>query len=276
MAVSSTLCGLLSEKEPSTRLKPVSSKNTVRIYCGTAILFMSDFALAPLRRETGPPSSSPLSAASVASMPMAKSKGPRSSSDGSAKEVVHVKIDLKCGSSTDFEHVSAPSRSALRSGSVVFRGRRAAPAAAIDINIEYSTDFGGDESPSWDSSGLILKAHFQRAKQIWEALLPGPGDYQFDFQWDNDIDGLGLTTDSQSTPSSRSIPTGTGLPILRRVTVVSSTSRNGQTLYGELSLANRSYFPRDSPRRFGSGVPQDGDRGRDGVEGFMPKTVTIC
>lgn len=72
---------------------------------------------------------------------------------------------------------------------------------AITINIEYSTDFGGDESPTWDPNGAILKAHFQAAKQIWEALLPGPGSYEFDFQYDNDIDNddpntLALTTDN--------------------------------------------------------------------------------
>ena len=69
----------------------------------------------------------------------------------------------------------------------------AAPRAAhaITINMEY-TDEGDDpphdENPSWDPSGIILKAHFQRAKQIWESLLLGPEDYTFDFHWDNDID----------------------------------------------------------------------------------------
>ena len=51
-----------------------------------------------------------------------------------------------------------------------------------------------DENPSWDPAGLILKAHFNRAKQIWEQLLPGPADFEFDFHWDNDIPGLGLAT----------------------------------------------------------------------------------
>jgi T5SS/PEP-CTERM-associated repeat protein len=76
------------------------------------------------------------------------------------------------------------------------------PAAAIDIEFEYTTDFGGDESPAWDSSGAILTSHFNAAVAIWERLLPGPGSYEFDFQWDDDIDDpddddltLGLTTD---------------------------------------------------------------------------------
>ncbi|MDZ4818198.1 MAG: hypothetical protein SGJ20_04410, partial [Planctomycetota bacterium] len=55
-------------------------------------------------------------------------------------------------------------------------------AVAITISMEYSTDFGGNESPTWDPNGAILTAHFQAAKQIWESLLPGPGNYQFDFQ----------------------------------------------------------------------------------------------
>ncbi len=59
-------------------------------------------------------------------------------------------------------------------------------ASAIDFSIEYSTDTGGDESPSWDSNGAILKAHFYAAVDIWERLLPSPGSYTFDFQWDDD------------------------------------------------------------------------------------------
>ena len=68
-------------------------------------------------------------------------------------------------------------------------------ASAINISIEYSTDFTGDESPTWDSDGSILKAHFNAAVDIWERLLPSPGSYTFDFQWDDDIPGLGLATD---------------------------------------------------------------------------------
>jgi fibronectin-binding autotransporter adhesin len=73
-------------------------------------------------------------------------------------------------------------------------------AAAITITMEY-TDEGDplphDENPSWDPGGVILKQHFVQAKQIWESLLPGPGAYEFDFHWDDDIgaDVLGLTTD---------------------------------------------------------------------------------
>ncbi len=78
---------------------------------------------------------------------------------------------------------------------VCLTGLFVAPALAINIEIEYSTDFGGDEAPSWDPNGDILKAHFAAGVEIWERLLPGDGDFEFDFQWDDDISGLGLATD---------------------------------------------------------------------------------
>src|SRR5262245_10610137 len=79
------------------------------------------------------------------------------------------------------------------------------PTWAITINMEY-TDEGSTpphpENPSWDPDGSILKAHFQAAKYIWEKLLIGENVsdvYSFDFHWDDDIDGLGLTTDGVDT-----------------------------------------------------------------------------
>jgi autotransporter-associated beta strand protein len=79
-------------------------------------------------------------------------------------------------------------------------------AHAITINMEY-TDEGDpvphDENPAWDPDGTILKAHFNAAKAIWESLLPGEGEYTFDFHWDDDIDDpdtpeitLGLTSEN--------------------------------------------------------------------------------
>jgi autotransporter-associated beta strand protein len=73
-------------------------------------------------------------------------------------------------------------------------------ALAITITMEY-TDEGSPsphpENPAWDPVGFYLKRHFERAKQIWEQLLPGPGNYEFDYHWDDDIGtSLGLTTDS--------------------------------------------------------------------------------
>src|SRR5262245_16354275 len=56
---------------------------------------------------------------------------------------------------------------------------------AITISIEPSPE---DENPSWDPTGSILAAHFQAAVNIWESLLPGPGDFSFDFHWEDDLD----------------------------------------------------------------------------------------
>lgn len=70
-------------------------------------------------------------------------------------------------------------------------------ANAITIAMSYSDEGSPTphpENPAWDPAGTILKAHFNRAAQIWSQLLPGPGDFEFDFQWDDDIDGLGLAT----------------------------------------------------------------------------------
>lgn len=72
-------------------------------------------------------------------------------------------------------------------------------ARAVTLEMEYSDEgapLPHPENPAWDPDGRILKAHFEAAKKIWETLLPGPKVYTFDFQWDNDIDGLGLATDS--------------------------------------------------------------------------------
>lgn len=69
------------------------------------------------------------------------------------------------------------------------------PLSAITIDAVYSTDFGGDESPSWDPDGSKLQSHFKRAVQIWERLLPSEGEFEFDFQWDNDLDIAGRASD---------------------------------------------------------------------------------
>jgi len=94
------------------------------------------------------------------------------------------------------------SRMGAVAGCLAIGAGLAQPASGINISTEYSTDFGGDESPSWDPNGKILKKHFKAAVKIWERLLPGPGPfpgfYEFDFQWDDDLGatGLGLTTDT--------------------------------------------------------------------------------
>ncbi len=129
-----------------------------------------------------------------------------------------------------------------------------APAVAITINIEYSDE--GDtpphpENPSWDPSGLILKAHFQAAKQIWETLLPDAGVYEFDFQWDDDIgdDTLGLATDLgvldvfiEINPNFNWYADST--PGLDEEFDFSGQ----QQLYGQLSSADQTtYFPGAAP-----------------------------
>jgi autotransporter-associated beta strand protein len=78
-------------------------------------------------------------------------------------------------------------------------------AHAITINITYFNEgdpVPHDENPSWDPDGTILKAHFQAAKAIWEYLLPGGGSYDIEFEWDDDIDPLGLTTPDFTDPTS--------------------------------------------------------------------------
>src|SRR5262245_12617782 len=68
---------------------------------------------------------------------------------------------------------------------------------ASTIDMEYSDEgspLPHPENPSWDPDGSILKRHFEAAKAIWESLLPGPslfpfaGNYEFDYQWDDDLD----------------------------------------------------------------------------------------
>ncbi|MEX2169584.1 MAG: autotransporter-associated beta strand repeat-containing protein [Pirellulales bacterium] len=123
-------------------------------------------------------------------------------------------------------------------------------AHAITINIEY-TDEGDepphDENPSWDPSGVILKAHFQRAKQIWESLLLGNEEYTFDFHWDDDIDGLGLTTDSAFDTFIEINPNYNWFADPTPENDDEFDVTNGQTLFGDLSLANQSYFPGTAP-----------------------------
>ena len=158
-----------------------------------------------------------------------------------------------------------------------------APANAITIHIEY-TDEGDDpphdENPSWDPSGLILKAHFQRAKQIWEGLLLGPEEYSFDFHWDNDIDGLGLTTDGIDTY----VEINPDWNWFADPTPGDDVEFNGsiaQTLFGGLPGPDQAtYFPGTAP----PGALEVGYRGTGsaavvahrGLRESMRATGTIC
>jgi hypothetical protein len=111
-----------------------------------------------------------------------------------------------------------------------------------------------DENPSWDPDGMILKQHFNAAKAIWEAILPGPGDYDFDFHWDDDISGLGLyTTGIDDFIEINPTPSTTGG--MRLYWFADPTpndniefSAGTQTLFSGLSAFNQSfYFPGTAP-----------------------------
>src|SRR5262245_39448097 len=90
---------------------------------------------------------------------------------------------------------SVPRRAAVMIviGALPFVATSVQRAGAITISIEHTPE---GENPAWDPDGSILTAHFQSAKAIWEALLPGDGDYSFDFHWDDDLEGdtLGSTS----------------------------------------------------------------------------------
>ena len=83
-------------------------------------------------------------------------------------------------------------RSARLLAAAIVLGAVFQPAAvAITINMTYFNE--GDRCRTTKirhgiRTASILKSHFQAAKVIWETLLPGGGSYDFDFEWDNDID----------------------------------------------------------------------------------------
>src|SRR5262249_48319983 len=116
---------------------------------------------------------------------------------------------------------------------------------AITINMTYSNE--GDpvphpENPTWDPDGTILKAHFQAAKTIWESLLPGPGSYDFDFQWDDDISGLGLTS---SSPLGTTIEIQPNANWFADPTPGASEEFSGtvkQKLYGQLTVPEQTTY----------------------------------
>ena len=153
-------------------------------------------------------------------------------------------------------------------------------AHAITIDMEY-TDEGDtpphDENPSWDPSGFILKVHFQRAKQIWEGLLLGPEEYSFDFHWDNDIDGLGLTTDGIDTYIEIN-PDWNWFADPTPSDDAEFNVSSGQTLFSQLSGSNQStYFPGTVPPgalEVGFGAPES--QASQELEDITLKTATTC
>ncbi len=134
----------------------------------------------------------------------------------------------------------------------------AVPAHAITINMTYFNEgdpVPHDENPPWDPDGTILKAHFQAAKAIWEYLLPGGGSYDFEFEWDNDISGLGLTTGAITGAFIEIHPSPvatTGQPIswFADPTPNDNAEFNASTqrLFSQLSASDQSfYFPDTAP-----------------------------
>jgi autotransporter-associated beta strand protein/T5SS/PEP-CTERM-associated repeat protein len=123
-------------------------------------------------------------------------------------------------------------------------------ARAITINLTYFNEgdpVPHDENPAWDPDGTYLKAHFQAAKAIWEYLLPGGGEYDLEFEWDNDIDGLGLFTPVANfieiSPDANWFVDTT--PGTNEEFSITSTS---QKFYNQLSPSDQStYFPATAP-----------------------------
>src|SRR6476620_11751202 len=125
-------------------------------------------------------------------------------------------------------------------------------ASAITLNMHYFNEgdpVPHDENPVWDPGGTILKSHFQAAKTIWESLLPGGGSYDFDFEWDNDISGLGLTTDPVAGDAFIEInPNANWYADPSPKDDVEFTAGTTQTLFSMLSASDQStYFPGTTP-----------------------------
>jgi fibronectin-binding autotransporter adhesin len=149
-------------------------------------------------------------------------------------------------------------------------------AHAITITMEY-TDEGDPqphpENPAWDPAGVILKRHFNQAKAIWESLLPGPGSYEFDFHWDDDIGAntLGHTTDLgaidvyiEINPLFDWFADPTPEDDSEFATVAT------QMLYGGLAAGQQAqYFPGTTPpATLETGFYRTGNLGVAGVGGF--------
>ena len=97
----------------------------------------------------------------------------------------------------------------------------------------------------------LLKLHFEAAKVIWENLLPGSGSYDLDFEWDDDIDPLGLTSPDLFNPGGWIIEMNSDTNWFADLTPDKNEefeTTPTQTLYGTLSASDQStYFPGASP-----------------------------
>lgn len=150
-------------------------------------------------------------------------------------------------------------------------------SCAITITMEY-TDEGDPtphpENPAWDLDGTRLKAHFNRAKQIWEQLLPGPGDYEFDFHWDDDLGTniFGSTTDEPLDTYVEINPLQNWYVDPSPLTDDEFSASAVQTLYGGLSATDKTtYFPGTAPPpALETLYLRPGIAGPVGVAGFHP------
>jgi hypothetical protein len=125
---------------------------------------------------------------------------------------------------------------------------------AITLNMTYFNEgdpVPHDENPIWDPDGAILKSHFQAAKTIWENLLPGGGSYDLEFEWDDDIDPLGLTSPDSQNPGDFFIEMNSTKNWFADPTPGTNeefATMPTQMLYGQLSASDQwTYFPVASP-----------------------------
>jgi hypothetical protein len=156
---------------------------------------------------------------------------------------------------------------------------------AIDIRIQNTTDFDGEENPSWDEDAAILMAHAESAARIWESLLPANHTFEVWIEWDDDIGGLGRwfpTLDPtwniielNSSATWFTDPTPHNNNEFRFLSQTTSNPNNqGQTLYRNLTADQQtSWFPDTPP----PGVLEVGYRG-SGISGICPgsSSASLC
>ncbi|MCO6044072.1 hypothetical protein NG895_09140 [Aeoliella sp. ICT_H6.2] len=136
-------------------------------------------------------------------------------------------------------------------------------SSVFGIQINISLDSNTSENPSWDQTGSLLRNTFLAAADIWEDLLPGPGTFDVDVEWDDDIGSntLGLWTEYpladntieinpnfdwyyDSSPSNHS---EFNFTTKNPATSGASSYFGGQWLYGDLSASERSSWFTGAP-----------------------------
>ena len=133
---------------------------------------------------------------------------------------------------------------------------------AIDIRIQNTTDFDGEENPTWDEDAAVLMAHAEAAARIWEALLPNNHTFEVWIEWDDDIGATtrGLWSPFTADPVWNLIEINSSLawftdPTPQDHSEFSFANQSpltptvqGQTLYRNLTGAQQtSWFPGTAP-----------------------------